>query len=304
MNPCSCMVACRCTHIDLMFAGWDHSVALLGVQSERFFGVYRDAGGLLDEIILDTEIDSCLDDDGCLYNDPTMPPAWATHQIWRSCLAARWSAIQHDPRFPAVVSRLIEAGASGFSTANWSDPNALSKLLPFRKTGLATSLSQDALTWNAVMKERGADYWSTAFVQPARKHFPKVMASNYRYRKWTSKLCVPDSQFGVMVCNSKLSGAVVGGDSNGYSTQNLYNSDPNAAGAATLKHFFGVTDYDWSPFNQLRFAVLTVRGMVLGGKKASIDGDVPVKPWGKFAFFRLRSIHSGSTSSFVAQSEN
>ena len=106
------------------------------------------------------------------------------------------------------------------------------------------------------------------------------MASNYRYRKWTSHFCIPDSQFGVMACNSKLSGTVVGGDSNGYSTQNLYNSDPDSAGAATLKHYFGVADYDWSPFNQMRFATLTVRAMVLGGRQGSSDGHVPVKPWG------------------------
>ena len=53
------------------------------------------------------------------------------------------------------------------------------------------------------------------------------------------------------------------------------------ASADTLKHFFGVSDYDWSPMNQLRFAALTVRGMLLGGKNASAgaSGGVPVKPW-------------------------
>ena len=122
-------------------------------------------------------------------------------------------------------------------------------------------------------------YWSLAFVRAARKYFPKVMASNYRYRKWTMHLCIPESQYGVMVCNSG-SGSVVGGDSNGYSTQNLYNNDANMAAADTLQHFFGVSDYLWEPMNQLRFAALTVRGMVLGGKSASGGVDVPVKPWG------------------------
>jgi hypothetical protein len=145
--------------------------------------------------------------------------------------------------------------------------------------------------WNALGFERMVDYWEVAIFKAAKQYFPHVRGSEWAFTKWTSDYCVPDPESNMGCRTPGHTGAVPGGDANGFSTHMMYDSFNEAGNWAqdpipyVLKEFFGVENqYPRTPFNIIRVSLLLGRSMVLGGR-AGVAGKgegaipTPAKPW-------------------------
>ena len=260
---------------------WDRGAELLGAQSAKFFKALKAAGGQLDEIVLDTELgwegfDTwAISDNWSGYNTSANGSA--------ACARNHWHAIQEDKRFPAVLAELKH---HGFDAGDKLQPDWLQHALHYTRN---QTIDRNRRVWNAVNAVRAVAYWETTFFKAAKKYYPGVMASDIGFQKWSSEYCVPDSD-SWMGCRelTALTGAVPAGDQNGYSNYVAYN-DFDLLGTvaepgyqAVLREYWGVPNFTKSAFSILQVSSTQVRGMVLGGIKASPSKPVPVKPWMSF----------------------
>jgi hypothetical protein len=141
------------------------------LQSKEWFPAFKAAGGMLDQIVQDSE-ESSWGMEVPAPPDSALPLANQTQDL--ACIRARWSAVQHDIRFATVLLQLL---AEGF-VVNTSAPEFLSDTLsPFSESSAAFTDQQNdtnRVVWNAVMLTRQSVYWSSAFGAPARQSFPEV----------------------------------------------------------------------------------------------------------------------------------
>ena len=234
---------------------WDKAAAALGRQSAMFFEAYAAAGGALDEMVLDTELGWEGFDTWAISDNWS---GWPTSQPGAAeCAANHWRAIQNDPRFPQVLAELLR---HGFEPGDKADADWLQKAMHFTHD---QHKDRNRRVWNAVNAVRAVQYWEIAFLGAAKKHFPSVMASDLGFQKWSSEFCVPDSD-SWMACRElrNLTGAVPGGDANGYSSYVHYN-DFDLVGTvaepgyrAVLHDFFGVPNFTKTAFSVMRRHIL------------------------------------------------
>jgi len=190
---------------------WDSAVAKRRLQSMKFFPQYRAAGGQLDELVMDTEEETAF-----FGEEVPVPPGNPTEMnasAWAAmigCVAAKWSAIQHDPRCPRdVVPALLKAGfpiPAANRTGEWlsemltpfSDPNQVANF-----NNQTNGSAQIRTTWNAVMTSLRSLYWMQAFGESAVLAFPKLRFSDFTLVGWSSKYCVPQAdQLGWLPCRA------------------------------------------------------------------------------------------------------
>ena len=209
----------------------DHAAARLAVQSDLLFKAYASAGGHLDEIIQDTEL-------GPLFSSNYVAFAMKPSPEAEACACERWNAIQNDERFPSVLKILVAKGLR----VNQSAPQFLADAMGSLDDTVDTT--RQRAVFDSVMMERAAKVWETAFINPARKYFPSLRASNYNYQRWSGNLCVP-SDHGQMLCGTGVSGGAASG---GLSSIPMYNGfDP--AVAVALRSQYAVKNYTLTPFN-------------------------------------------------------
>ena len=93
---------------------WDAAISARRAGSFEFFGAFKAAGGVLDQLVMDTEQG---------FDGPTSAPPNKTTtnmtKFWR-CHKAWWTAIQNDPRFPSVQRELQDMGfIANYSSQTW-----------------------------------------------------------------------------------------------------------------------------------------------------------------------------------------
>lgn len=186
----------------------DHAAWRLGNQSAKFFAAYKAAGGELDEIVLDTEVGPFLTWGVADNFDHTKPGA-------EQCALARWTAIQNDSRFPPVLAELLKRG---LVVGDQTDPHYLAKAMAFHKVETKAQPLTNRNVWNALAFEREVEFWETAIFKAAKENFPHVRGSDWLYTKWSSDYCIPDPESNMGCRTPGHSGAVPGGDGNGFST--------------------------------------------------------------------------------------
>ena len=253
----------------------DHAAARLGAQSELLFKAYSEAGGELDEIIQDTEL-------GPLFSSAYVAFSMEPSPAADACARERWNAIANDARFPPVLEELVNRGLRVNLSASQFLADAMA-------AGNADTERQ-RIIWDSVMMERAALVWETAFIQPARKFFPRLTGSNYDYKKWSGDFCVPRDN-GWMFCAAGQGGAASGGES----TTPMYNGFYPAV-ESVLRLHYGVRNYSLAPFNVMRFAGMQGRGLVVGGMQA--QPATQVKPWITYSSYHHGAIEKWSKSAF------
>ena len=203
---------------------WRSGFAQRAAASERFFAAYARAGGQLDVLFQDTEMGE---------------GTWATGfagagAVPRACAEERWRAISADTRWPAALAELRRRG---FDPGNTSAPDYLSIAMnvtlftrdfvacrtqgcpygcadPTRRAAVK-QLCMNQVIFNQFVSEQFAAGWTASYFDPARKYFPKLIASDYGVSKELQQYCeiggVDDGFYGSN-CTAAInySGAVVG----------------------------------------------------------------------------------------------
>eukprot|EP01045_Picozoa_sp_COSAG04_P002623 COSAG04_NODE_97_length_26459_cov_6.507246_11_plen_1116_part_00 len=282
----------------------DQAIAKVRAEAEAFFAKLHAKGGVIDELVQDTELFSY----GGFYLKPYTEPApsalspkYGNVSHIRKSLRAQWLQFQNDKRFPAL---LRELEARGFSV-NHSDPELLSSaLFPFEddwqlikpQAPVTAGGNPNRVIWNQYLMERRSMYWRSAFVEPAQKYWPHVAGSNYEYfRSKAGSYCAPGSQ-GMLGC---LGGpGAVGYDISApsvYEQPNL-NETSWEEEVTLLKRALNISQTDvqglgpkdhLSGFNRMRLAAYSVRGMVLA------NASTRVKPWLGLRGYFHGGIHEG-----------
>ena len=159
-----------------------------------FFTAFQQSGGIIDELVLDPEV--------WMYT-------WviSLNRPDPGCAAARYGAIQRDPRFSAIQATLLARGFVPF--APLESPNWLNLSLALDISN-ATML-RNMHVWNSLTLELTCKYFDAATFEPLRKLFPAVRASNYQAFVWgkaPEHECIP-SMNGFAYCDSG-EGAITG----------------------------------------------------------------------------------------------
>lgn len=137
---------------------WDASVSARRAQSFEFFGAFAAAGGVLDQLVMDTEQS---------FDGPNSPPPSNTTNMTRflRCNKAMWTAIQDDPRFPPVQRALHDMGfVANFSSKTWLYDEMIqnSKSWAAWTAGLLnpkTGRGMNRAIWDAVDVQRHSRYY-------------------------------------------------------------------------------------------------------------------------------------------------
>ena len=141
---------------------WDASIAARRKGSFVFFAALKAAGGVIDQLVMDTEQG---------FDGPTAPPpANGTNltAFWR-CQRARWTALQNDPRFPPVQAALLRMGfVANLSSPTWlfDEMSVNSRSWADWVHGLLDPKSgrggMNRQVWDAVDDERHSDYFQVS----------------------------------------------------------------------------------------------------------------------------------------------
>ena len=256
----------------------DHTTARLAAQSDLFFHAYAAAGGALDEIIQDSELGPLFSSAYVAFG--MVEPSAAAE----ACARERWTAIQSDARFPPMLEQLVEQGLRVNQSATEFLADAMSPDL--------ADIEHQRVVWDSVMMEQAASVWEAAFITPARKYFPKLLGSNYDYKRWDSRFCVPRDS-GWMFCDTD---GPIGAAWNLTANTPMYNGfSPTAVAAALLLHY-GVQNYSLTPFNIMRFAAMQARSLVFGGLQTR--PPTLVKPWITYGSYHHGAIERWNTTTF------
>jgi hypothetical protein len=184
----------------------DAAVAKRRRQSVKFWPQFQAAGGSLDELVMDTEEVSAYF--GMAVDPPPGNPSEMTSAAWArmiGCVSAKWSAIQHDPRFAAVLPKL---GAAGFPVpvnrnGEWLSDTLTPYADPNKRNFNNQSGDQARIIWNSVMVTRTSEYWMQAFGESATAAFPHLRYSDFTLFGWSAEWCVPQAdQRGWLPCRA------------------------------------------------------------------------------------------------------
>ncbi len=194
--------------------------ATVGARFEDFFRRFKEAGGDARLLVLDFE---------------------GGYSNWHigSKNTERWLAIQNDPRFSQIAKRL------GFSD--------LLTVADFRS-------GTNYLKWNAHTGLLVDEALNKAVFEPARRHFPKIQASNYGSYIVTEANTVPDLH-GHMQWREGIPFGT-------HQSRSFYTS----IGQLASKKLDGQNPFGQSPFAGLLLSVNYIRSM----KRSSA---IPIQPW-------------------------
>jgi hypothetical protein len=198
----------------------EQGVADVAGKFARFFRGFQAAGGQLDWFILDFEGGYS---NWHLGTDP-----------------ARWSAIQNDPRFPALAQEL------GFSD--------LMLLAEWWKGG------GKYLVWNAVMAGRIGQALREACFEPIRSIYPEALGSNYGDAVMNAENAVPDLNGHLQWAQGPVMGT--------HQAPSFY----TWIGQLGDRQLDGEKPFGRTPFAGLLLTLNTMRAL-------QRSSDVPITPW-------------------------
>jgi hypothetical protein len=208
---------------------WDRGAAETAAQVDRWFAEYQRLGGRVNTIVLDYE--------ASLTN-------WSLGNN-----AARYRAIENDPRFESVAAKLGFGGLA--PVMNWRSGDAHRK-------------------WNALMEHRQTEYINRAVFEPIRRHFPNVRMANYGYYYNTPTSACPDrngyehARFGM--------GTHIGTHQSAPLYGWLGSARWSRVQGTALERSGDGPEYGVSPFAAFRLSVNRIRSMQL-------SSEVPLMPW-------------------------
>ena len=190
---------------------WTHGIEAIAEQAELFFPAYKQAGGELNELVADWEAEM-FGPSKCPLPDNATEAGLAATVACAACAREKWTAIEADSRFPAILTELKTLGFEmNGSLADTmiryqcvASPDAA-----LRPGGLADCSQLDGLgeeqrnmiAWLSLIEHRQTDAWVRAILPAARKSFPEVRLSLYDHFVWDPKHCsVPDVNSARMSC--------------------------------------------------------------------------------------------------------
>ena len=154
--------------------------------------------------------------------DAFMPSAGSNLTLKRFCLRARWTAVQRDQRFPAVLELLRQRG---FSAPNETEEWLADAMIPYSEPqDFGESFEEhdlDLVAWEATMVERMSLYWRDALFTEAEKVFPGIRHTNAGRYAWDPEHC-PINAGGTRRCRA-------GVGATGFNVLNQMFYDSNAA---------------------------------------------------------------------------
>ena len=170
---------------------WDYGIQAIANQAELFFPAYKQAGGKVDELIADWEA-SMWKPDSCPLPDNQTAAGLRATRACHACALDKWSAIERDPRFPDVLSKLQSSSYNFTLNGTLSNTMGRYQCVPspdpaMRPEGMADCAQLDGvgedqynlMAWNAFIEHQQTDAWVRAILPAARKSFPKVRLSLY-----------------------------------------------------------------------------------------------------------------------------
>ena len=231
----------------------NNGVSAVAAVFTNFYSAYYAAGGPLNFLVLDSEID--LGNYSIANGNPLDPPfSWT------------WDYVQNDSRFATMLGPALTnmAAAGGY-------PN-----LPF--TPLTTyvqwagaNTAQDQV-WNELMLEWvGADL-AAAVYAPMQTFYPNASASDFSYFLHDPSFPTYD-YFGDVP--STFGHGVLQGNTGAPELYGAFQSSPSIDIPA------GQT-YPANPFNAVRYDINNLRAAILGAEKVQGTQQVSVAPWVAF----------------------
>ena len=214
------------------------------------------------------------------------------HSWWIStgpsdeCGRAKWTAIQNDKRFPALLKLLQDLG---FGSPDMSKPDWLATYM--------TCCGGDLNLHHYRAWAAAAGYYFSHWIEvgqtaPVRKHFPNAVFSEYGAAVAGGPALAVPSSTGFDADNVSCPPASDtpsdnNGDTNssrvalpgGTQSPEFY-FDISSALAKTLKHSYGVNDYPITAFNAARHAVNSLRSKILAAARLRLPQ--PVKPGSEY----------------------
>ena len=149
--------ACTQSPVGVIGPFFDDSLAAVAEEAEDFFAAYKMAGGDVDVIIVGQS--------GC--GGAGLPMDWAARisgaATSRACARERWSLVERDARWPALLQDLRAVGFANTSSVDLA---------------AAMQAGGQRAAFNAAVQRRLASYWARALLEPARRHFPSVRHSS------------------------------------------------------------------------------------------------------------------------------
>jgi hypothetical protein len=299
-------------HVTFSGLWWDHGVREVSTRFRDILGNYSAMGGLLDRVVLDTEIwltAKVLFDKvpaACaLLRSAAIEVREAVVMARRSrgcsasvsglgpCARSLTTAVwQRDPRWPRLRATLHSRGLD-FNAHNTSLPGYIYRAVrgdPDREP------SAPARLWADMMQQRVAEYLNAAIWEPVQAAFPRshhdpsqpVSLSNYGFvlhnhsRAAAAGGCVPDWFGGCSGGDSPIhGGSALNGNTQSQSLYYMRFWNPQfERGLHSL--YPTVLSYPKTPFNAFRWSVLLLRAQVTAGiapNALSFTEDVRVRPW-------------------------
>jgi|EP01047_Picozoa_sp_COSAG01_P055838 hypothetical protein len=138
----------------------DVATSMVSSRWRRWMAAYKAVGGQLDVIHVDAE-----------WHGWYISRGFARQRSVETNQTGIWSAVASDSRWPALQTRLNDAG--GAYGANFTDISDMASW-PLNST---TDLR--AHVWDSVMYARIAELVNVSYFEPVREHFPNVKCSNY-----------------------------------------------------------------------------------------------------------------------------
>jgi hypothetical protein len=224
---------------------WEHGTQFVKARFQQFAQKFHEAGGVVDNIVLDTEIGESLWEIGSLYTNIKEKD---------DCITARWRAIELDTRFPALLKRLV---AAGFNLTNSTSP-LVSTVANWR-------YSDNYQIWDSVVQQMVAEAWN-ATLAPFNTLYPKLQSWNYNFVHRRAG----QETYGA---NTHPQGKYGGGSHVGthQSEEHYFQMEPAAWNRTRIngsKHTYTATC-----FNAARMEVNKARASRLGAPR------VPLAPW-------------------------
>jgi hypothetical protein len=240
---------------------WDAGVAETLAAHQRFIRAFKAAGGELDVWVVD-------DEQGGMMHSWHIATSGSD-----ACGIAKYSAIERDRRWPAMLAQLQAAGF-GFPTPPLA-PVGLADFM-MRAVNGTHDLNQRRFTaWMATVSRMYYRSILQGQAAPIMAAFPGARFAEYDAVLSSPSHCVPNSN-GILFCSAlPLSGALEPGiratrAEESAAVRPLFNSQNSAmymdiaAGfGATLVRDFGVRSYPLTPFNAARAMVNRLMAGVL-----------------------------------------